>query len=58
MVSSLIYREMVMVRVVVFVLGLMFANVLFADCQSGGKTYPEGKRVGPYVCESGKWVRK
>lgn len=47
-----------MLRIFVLVLGMMFSNIILADCQSDGNTYPEGKRVGPYVCEGGKWVRK
>jgi len=37
---------------------LFTGNVVYADCQSAGKTYPEGKVVGPYICKDGKWVRR
>ena len=28
----------------------------FADCVHEGQTYPEGTRLGPYVCQNGEWV--
>jgi hypothetical protein len=27
-----------------------------ADCEHQGQTYPEGTRIGPYVCTNGEWV--
>lgn len=28
----------------------------FADCVHEGRSYPEGTRLGPYVCQNGQWV--
>ncbi len=30
----------------------------YADCISDGKKYKQGDRVGPFVCENGRWVRR
>jgi hypothetical protein len=38
---------------VVFLLGFSAAA---ADCERGGRTYPEGTRVGDFICEDGRWV--
>jgi len=27
-----------------------------ADCEHQGQVYPEGTRIGPYVCVDGQWV--
>jgi hypothetical protein len=27
-----------------------------ADCVHEGQTYPEGTRLGPYICQGGQWV--
>jgi hypothetical protein len=43
--------------VAVFVL-LIGAGQALSDCVFNGKQVPEGKRVGPLVCENGKWVEK
>jgi hypothetical protein len=46
--------------VVAFVL-LMFLMMpvqAMADCLYNGKRVPEGTRIGPLVCEHGRWVPK
>ena len=35
---------------------LAMARPAFADCEHQGRTYPEGTRIGPFVCENGQWV--
>ena len=47
-----------MFRIIIVTLLMAISGALYADCTSDGQTYPEGKRVGPYVCEGGKWIRK
>jgi hypothetical protein len=43
----------------VLILGLLLVpTVAAADCQYNGKDYAEGSRVGPLVCEGGRWVRR
>lgn len=37
---------------------LIGSSQAVADCVFNGKPVPEGKRVGPLVCENGKWVEK
>lgn len=36
---------------------LMFLNIypVLANCIYNGKKYPEGARIGPYVCRDGDW---
>ena len=34
------------------------ASPALADCVYNGKTVPEGTRVGPLVCENGRWVER
>jgi hypothetical protein len=29
-----------------------------ADCLYNGQQYAEGSRVGPLVCEGGRWVKR
>jgi hypothetical protein len=42
----------------VLILGLLLVpTVAAADCQYG-KDYAEGSRVGPLVCEGGRWVKR
>jgi hypothetical protein len=41
------------------VLGLLLVpGVAAADCIYNGKQYAEGSRVGPLVCEGGRWVKR
>ncbi len=35
---------------------LVLPGLAFADCVHEGRTYAEGTRLGPYVCENGQWV--
>jgi hypothetical protein len=35
---------------------LAVAGTALADCEYEGETYPEGTRIGPYVCVDGQWV--
>jgi len=37
---------------------LLVPTVAAADCVYNGKNYAEGSRVGPLVCESGRWVKR
>jgi hypothetical protein len=30
--------------------------VALAECVHEGQTYPEGTRLGPYICQDGEWV--
>ena len=47
-----------MIKRIVFILMLVaYASAAHADCSLNGKKYPEGTKVGPYVCESDKWSR-
>lgn len=55
---SLIYKDGVMFKIIFGIVLLLLVSTSYADCTSGDKVYPEGKKVGPYVCEDGKWVRK
>ena len=43
---------------IMFFVAVLFSSNSFAECKSGGKTYDEGDRVGPLVCERGRWVRR
>ena len=44
---------------VILVLGLfLMPAVTAADCVYNGKSYAEGSRVGPLVCEGGRWVKR
>jgi len=54
----LICEDGIMFRIISGIVLLLIVSTSYADCKSGDKVYPEGKRVGPYVCEDGKWVRK
>jgi len=45
-------------KMLLLMLLLAIGKVAYADCQSAGKTYPEGKVIGPYICQDGKWVRR
>ncbi len=43
----------------ILVLSLILApTIAAADCVYNGKNYAEGTRVGPLVCESGRWVKR
>lgn len=55
---NLICEDGIMFRIISGIVLLLIVSTSYADCKSGDKVYPEGKRVGPYVCEDGKWVRK
>ena len=46
------------IRTTMLVLLLSFGSAAFADCTYGGKSYPEGTRIGPYTCAGGQWVTK
>ncbi len=37
---------------------VLFSSQANASCSQGGRTYTDGERVGPFVCDSGKWVRR
>lgn len=37
-------------------LALFLSTQAFADCYRNGKRVEDGTRVGPMVCEDGKWV--
>ncbi len=37
---------------------VLFSSTANASCSQGGRTYTDGERVGPFVCESGRWVRR
>lgn len=37
---------------------LLIPSVAAANCSYNGQLYPEGSRVGPLVCENGRWVKK
>ena len=44
---------------VLFAVGLLLIPTLAkADCTYNGKQYAEGSRVGPLVCENGRWVKR
>ena len=30
----------------------------FASCTQGGRTYADGDKVGPFVCDNGRWIRR
>ncbi len=34
------------------------SNAVVADCIYNGKTYNEGSKIGPYVCENTRWIIK
>jgi hypothetical protein len=38
------------------VLWLAAAAPALADCLFEGQSYPEGTRIGDFVCENGEWV--
>jgi hypothetical protein len=43
----------------VLVLSLFLVpTVAAADCVYNGKRYAEGSRVGPLVCEGGRWAKR
>jgi hypothetical protein len=35
---------------------LLSTTQALADCYHNGRLVPEGTRIGPIVCENGKWV--
>jgi len=35
---------------------VLVAGPALADCEYEGRIYPEGTRIGPYVCVDGRWV--
>lgn len=37
---------------------LFTAGAALANCVYEGRTYPEGTRIGVFVCEKGNWVRQ
>lgn len=37
---------------------LFTAGAALADCVYEGQTYPEGTRIGVFVCENGEWVQR
>lgn len=37
---------------------LLIPTFAAADCFYNGRQYAEGERVGPLVCEGGRWVRR
>ncbi len=41
------------VFIITLLLGATFSS---ADCVYEGKSYPEGTKIGPYVCSDGKWI--
>ena len=46
-----------LVRCLALALALLAAPLAaLADCVHEGQTYPEGTRLGPYVCQNGQWV--
>ena len=44
------------VAVITFLLIVMPAALVVADCYIDGRQVPEGTRLGPLVCEDGEWV--
>jgi hypothetical protein len=40
----------------IVVLWLAAAAPALADCVFEGQSYPEGTRIGDFVCENGEWV--
>jgi hypothetical protein len=45
-------------RILVTVSLLLIPTFAAADCLYNGKKYAEGSRVGPLVCEGGRWVKR
>ena len=42
-----------------FIVGcLLIGSISYADCVYEGVSYPEGTKIGPYVCEDGSWILK
>ena len=37
---------------------VLLSNNAFADCTHSGRTYGEGDKVGPFICQGGEWVRR
>jgi hypothetical protein len=44
-------------RAVLFLSLLLVPTVAAANCVYNGKEYAEGSRIGPLVCEGGRWVK-
>ena len=44
--------------IVILMVSLIIAAQARADCFFNGKKVPEGTRVGPLVCDNGRWVEK
>jgi len=56
---SLIRRRIMLVYRTLLILGLLLVpGAAAADCIYNGKPYAEGSRVGPLVCEGGRWVKR
>jgi hypothetical protein len=45
-------------RVLLAISLLLIPTFAAADCLYNGKQYSEGSRVGPLICEGGRWVRR
>jgi hypothetical protein len=45
-------------RAVLILCLLLVPTGALADCFFNGRQYPEGARVGVFVCENGRWVAR